>query len=312
MAEALAPTEEAPEVSVEDRIADKLDFASEEEPTSDEPEAPEGEEAEAEPESEEEAPEFVEVEFNGQSYQVPPELKDALMRESDYTAKTTETANVRKAVELQQREIAMAQERQQFDQSVAEHVDQLKMLDAYIKHVNQNTDWASLSSEQIVRAKLEIDQLKDQKAEIEKQLNGAWNEFQAKATESRKKLQSEMDSELSKAIPKWSEVRPEIDKYVAGLGYPEVAVQNMSLLDYQVAHKAMQFDQLKRTASKSVQKATDKQGKVITPSSRKTMTQDTKSQLNYRKQLAKTKDPIKRSKIAEDRAGDKMEKLFGF
>ena len=300
-------TEQTPEVSVEDRIADK--FAFEEKPQESieaTEEAPE-EGSEEGPEVEESQDDSVEIEFDGEKYQVPPKLKDALMREQDYTAKTTELSQTRKAVELQQRELVLSQSRQQFEQSVAEQVDQLKMLDAYIKHVNQNTNWSEMSFDQIVRTKLEIDQLKDQKAEIEQTVQNAWNQFQAQTDEERKKIRSDMESELSKAIPKWSEVKPDIDKYVQGLGYPEVAVQNMSLTDYQIAYKAMQFDNLK-TQAKAV-KAT--QGKVITPSSRKTMDKDTKSYLNYRKQLKSATDPKERSKIAEQRIGDKFDRIFG-
>jgi hypothetical protein len=306
-AEVAQTTEETPEVSVEDRIAAKLGI-KEPDPETTEETPPSGEEGQ--PQAEPGA--LVEVEFNGSKYEVPAELKDALMRESDYTAKTTDLSNTRKAIELQQREIAQALERQQFDQSMSQHIDQLRMLDAYIKHTNQTTDWSKLSADQIVRAKIEIDQLKDQKAEIEQQVARAWTEFQSKAAEQRKSIRSAMDTELSKSIPKWSEARPDIEKYVQGLGYPEQAVSQMSILDYQVAWKAMQFDKLKANASQTVRKASDQQGKVITPSSRKVMDSDTKSYLNYRKQLSSAKTAAEKSKIAEKRAGDKMEKLFGF
>ena len=62
-----------------------------------------GDDREVEPEVEgDEAPEFVDVEYDGQLYSVPPILKDALMRNSDYTQKTQDVASQRKDLETQQ------------------------------------------------------------------------------------------------------------------------------------------------------------------------------------------------------------------
>ena len=44
-------------------------------------------------------PEELEVEFEGKTYKVSPEIKDALLRQADYTKKTMEVAEQRKAYE---------------------------------------------------------------------------------------------------------------------------------------------------------------------------------------------------------------------
>src|SRR5712671_4095938 len=46
-------------------------------------------------------PDTVEVEYDGKTYQLPPELKDALLRQADYTRKTQEVAQNRKALEAE-------------------------------------------------------------------------------------------------------------------------------------------------------------------------------------------------------------------
>lgn len=51
------------------------------------------------PEPEEQAPDFAEVEYEGKTHKVPPELKDAILRQADYTRKTQEVAELRKQVE---------------------------------------------------------------------------------------------------------------------------------------------------------------------------------------------------------------------
>jgi hypothetical protein len=49
--------------------------------------------------ADEASPKAVEVEYEGKKYSLPPELKDALLRQSDYTRKTTEVAEQRREVE---------------------------------------------------------------------------------------------------------------------------------------------------------------------------------------------------------------------
>lgn len=46
-----------------------------------------------------EAEQFDEVEYEGKKYHVPPELKEALLRQSDYTRKTQELAELRRQIE---------------------------------------------------------------------------------------------------------------------------------------------------------------------------------------------------------------------
>src|SRR5690349_6465638 len=47
------------------------------------------------------APEEVEVEYEGKTYCLPVELKDALLRQADYTRKTQDVAKARKALEAE-------------------------------------------------------------------------------------------------------------------------------------------------------------------------------------------------------------------
>lgn len=240
----------------------------EEQPEQQEQEAPEGEEAQAAEESTETPAEaeFVEVDVDGETYQVPPKLKDRIMAEKDYTAKTTEIANTRRALDLQSKEVALFHEQRAFEQSMEADVDRLKMFDAYIKHEKSSKDWASLTTDQVVRAKLELDQLAEQRNELAQALKGKREEFMQKLNGERAKLKESAKEILSKAIPNWSdETRASVEKYAQSLGYPEVAVRNMSALDAQIAWKAMQFDKIK-AETKSVKK-TD--APVIAPTARR-------------------------------------------
>lgn len=237
-----------------------------------EPEQPEGGQAPADEASTDEVPgepEAVEVEFNGTKYTVPPELKDALMAQADYTAKTTEIANTRRAVELQQKEIALYNEQRQFETQLAPDFDKLKMFDAYIQHTKSSTDWSKLTTDQVVRTKMEIDSLTDQRNELANALKGKYDEFQAKQKGERDKLKASANEILSKAVTGWSEeTKASVEKYAVASGYPEIAIQNMSALDYQMAWKAQQYDKIKAETKSAVKRAAD--APAIRPTARKT------------------------------------------
>ena len=175
--------EETVEVSVQDRIANMLAPDEPGEPETEEPEAPEEPEGQEAPE--EAGPEFIEIEFDGNKYQVPPELKDRLMAEADYTRKTTELANTRRAIELQQKEIALFNEGLAFEQTVSQEQDNLKMLDAYIKNVETTTKWSEMTTDQIVRSRMELDQLKTQRDELKDVLKTKREEFRQKIAQQR-------------------------------------------------------------------------------------------------------------------------------
>ena len=98
-------------------IGNEEDFASFEESLDDqsegveledqdvEGEQPEEPEPEAEDEDAEPQASVEEVEYEGQTYSVPTEIKDALLRNSDYTKKTQELAEQRKALEHSEEEL---------------------------------------------------------------------------------------------------------------------------------------------------------------------------------------------------------------
>jgi hypothetical protein len=97
-----------PEVEVETGISDGEAANSETEVTTDEPTLY-GDDGE----STASAPVDEEVEYEGTKYKVPKELKDALLRQSDYTRKTQEVAEQRKSVEVQQQQMQQQAQLQQ-------------------------------------------------------------------------------------------------------------------------------------------------------------------------------------------------------
>lgn len=85
-------------------------------------------------------PELVEVEYEGKTHKVPPELKDALLRQSDYTRKTQEVAAQRQTVEQQRAEVQrLAGEATKF----VGHYAAVSQIDQQLQQL-QRVDWNDL------------------------------------------------------------------------------------------------------------------------------------------------------------------------
>ena len=299
--------DQAVEQSLEDRIGNMFDPGGpsdepevvDEASSEEQPEVAEGDD-EAQPQ-EDTSEDYQEVEYEGEVWQVPPKLAKAIMQERDYTQKTQQLADQRRALELQQKEIVLWNEQQKFGASVAEDSRKLELLDEYIKHVESTTDWKSLTTDEIVRARLELDQLNRQKQELQTTLHGKYQEFQQKQNSERSKIKQELEQHLAKSIPSWSpDTKSAIEKYAQSNGYPEMAVQNMSAMDYQIAWKAMQFDRLQAEKGKAVSKAS-KAPPVVKPGAVNPMPKDVQDKLNFRKAIKKAPTSSDKARLIEQR-----------
>ena len=90
--------EEAPEpTDVEESVEAEAEATEIEEADETEDDAEEGDDDDDE--GDDGAPAFERVNYEGTEYEVPTALKDALLRQSDYTRKTQEVSEQRKALE---------------------------------------------------------------------------------------------------------------------------------------------------------------------------------------------------------------------
>src|SRR6185437_2626655 len=103
-------TDETPEQSAEDRIAAKFGFPGQ---TQTEPETQEAAETVAEAE-----PTEAEIEWGGEKFTIPIKLKDAFLKNEDYTQKTQELAEQRRILEQNRESIARANADFEFQQSI--------------------------------------------------------------------------------------------------------------------------------------------------------------------------------------------------
>jgi hypothetical protein len=290
--------EEAPK-SLEDRLAEKLRPDLKDEP---EPEPVQAEEVDDDPPEviEEleptvegaEAP--AEIEFEGTTYEVPVELKDAFLKNKDYTQKTQTLAEQRKQVELQQKQIEATQKEQKFIGEIQPELNNIGYLDAQIKQMNEDlsTNLSTLTSEEMFKKKIEVDGLKEQRQALADGLQVKYNEFEEAQQQTRDELLEQGAQILKQKIPDWNEDKQKtISDYAISKGMPPAVVQ--SLVDpvhVEILWEASQFRALQDGVAGAKTKV--KAAPVIQPKAR------TPKQTDNDKKLA-TRNKLRSGKLSD-------------
>ena len=155
-------------------------------------------------EEEEETPpedDSVEVEYEGQKYRVPPALKDSLLRQSDYTRKTQELAEVRKQLETTLGEVRQATEEERGIE--AQFTTNAKAIEEY-KTIDWQK-WADVAPVEANKARMHYQDLLNE----QQQLATAHQSAQAKRLaiqqqETAKRL-AEGQKVIAERIPDWGQ-----------------------------------------------------------------------------------------------------------
>lgn len=302
-------SDQAVEQSMEDRIAAQfgVDEAIDEEPEADEPEAPEVE-AEADADESQEAAadeESVEpletIEIEGTEYEVPTALKQSFMRQSDYTQKTQRIADTMRALELQQESLEQSKREQEFYQSISQELQSVNQIDNWL---NQQRDWNAMSSEEMMRTKLEMDSYRDYRNQLANVIGQKQQEFNASQEKAHRDLLEKGHDALRKAIHGWDDAMAKsVSEYAISEGFTEKEINTITDPRWVKAlHKAKLFDELQAGASQAVKAA--KEPPAIKPKSARPMPEDVKRKLNYRKSMKAAKTPQDKAKLIESRVAD--------
>jgi hypothetical protein len=298
-------TDQASGQSVEEAIADK--FSRNYLPQ--EPEQQEAPEpvAQAESESESEPQEEVEeVEYEGSRYQVPKPLKKAIMQEADYTRKTQEIAEKRQLLEQSQSNLQLVMMENEFHQSVAEEVHNLKSLDKHIEALEQ-TDYNQMDSDSIVRHLASIQKAKAIRDQLSKKIESAHADFKDKFGKQLSEARKNAHDLLAKTVSGYSpDSFKEARKYGSDLGFPEQVLDSIEAdpKAARVLYEAMSYRKLVASKAAAVKKL---DAPVVKPGSSKPMPAEVKDKLNYRKQLSSAKTRDERNAIIQKR----VEGMFG-
>lgn len=186
-----------------------------------------------------------EVEFEGKKFKVDKEIKDALLRQADYTKKTQEVAEQRRQIEeMRNRTLETAE----FQQQILVEVAQVVSIDNQLAQFN-NLDWNRLYSEDPVQA-VQLDrQMRDLMGHKQNLVNAITHKEQAqnlkKQQETERAFQENM-AVVQREIKGWSpELKQQLFKYGLETGYSEAEMNNVkSAAQVKSLHKAYLYDQL--------------------------------------------------------------------
>jgi hypothetical protein len=306
------PTEQGSAPSVQDRIGAIFNQPAEKpqreappqeaaEPASEDTQAASSEATEQAPTTAEE--DTFEVDVEGERYRLPKKLEKGFMQEKDYTQKSQTLAEQRRAVEIAQRNSHIAELQAQFTQETQTEHQQLQALEWALA---QPVDWASMSTEDALRRKLQMDTWAQEKARVEKAIGDKRKEWDGKQQDAFMKLVKEARDVIVKRIPNWGpEVAKQVTEHALNEGFTETELRRANT-DPRLAvalWKAQQYDALKATVKPTVSSA-----KVVKTATSSPMPQHVKDKFAYQKSLQKTKPGSpERRKVVEARAAS----IFG-
>ena len=121
-------------------------------------------------------PEEVEVEIEGEKYLVPKKISDRFIQHADYTRKTQDLAEMRR-VAAAEREAATIEA--SFHKAVSQETQQIALLDAQIAQYS-NVNWGQMETQDLLRARAQLDQMKETRASLSEQVKAKRGEFDQK------------------------------------------------------------------------------------------------------------------------------------
>jgi len=226
-------------------------------PEKEEPDEPEeSEEVEVEEESSDEVTDEVtdeaeEVEYEGKAYKLPKELKDALLRQQDYTRKTQEVAEKRRSIEEQ---AASVEFRQKFQEAHFAKAVEAQSLQSQLQQYSQ-VNWAELAESnpsQYLQLDRQHRQLQDAYGRINADIQQLGQQFAQKTQQDKNRLRAKCIEELRKDFKDFGpELLKSLDETGKSFGFSgeelsEIADPRM----IRVLHAAWQFNKLR--AGKSI------------------------------------------------------------
>lgn len=242
---------------------------------------------------------LAELEWDGAKYQVPVKLKDAFMRNEDYTRKTQDLAEQRKSVD-QLREISQTRQMDSdFAASVQPDMQQIAMIDAYLAQVAK-IDLSNMGMEAVFRQKMELDNLKERKAEIKQSIADKRAQYNQSYADRLKELRGKSRELAAKSIQGFNEqTEAEVRKFASGEGLAEPEIDNV-LLDprsMKILWKAMQFDKVQAGTAK-----VDTATKTLKPGAASNrMPAEVAQKLNFNKAMKGAQTSGEKARVIEAR-----------
>ena len=197
--------------------------------------------------TEDEKPELnvVDVKYDGKDYSVPPELKDALLRQSDYSRKMQDISGKRKELEAKDQTLQRDTELHQL------HIDEVATIKAIDQQLQtyESVDWETAYTDDPVEA-MKLDRQQRGLQDNKTQALARFQENQREAFELQRgehaKLLEKGQTALEADLPGWNaEMAEKTRKYALKAGLSETeASRVINPIHVKVLHKARLYDEL--------------------------------------------------------------------
>jgi hypothetical protein len=229
-------------------------------------------------------PGLEEFEWEGAKLSVPKSLREAVMKNEDYTRKTQELAEHRRALDQAREGMQRAQIDSQFQQSIASEAQEISVIDAYLKEAGK-LNWSQMNMEQLLRTRAEVDQVKERRAGLQESIRGKRTQYDAAIKQHLDKLRANSRELSAKSIQGFNEqTEKALRDFAVAEGLSEAEADSV-LLDprsTKILWKAQQFAQVQANAGKAVGAAT----RVLKPGGdQPRMPAKTAADLNFRKAM---------------------------
>ena len=194
------------------------------------------------------SPEAATVEYEGQEYNIPPELKEMFYRHKDYTTKTQEMAEQRKDLETDRQRF---QEAIQLQTAHTEAYTQLGIVDQQLAQYNEIdwSTWASQDPNAAQQAQIQMGALREQRTQAQGKLQSLHAETQQKIYAENEKLVEQNRAKVERSVPNWGS---ETEKAVfdfgiqSGLSEDQLAGTYYDPVLIGILNKARLFDELQQ------------------------------------------------------------------
>ncbi|MCZ4270896.1 hypothetical protein [Maritalea porphyrae] len=231
--------------------------------------------------------EVEEYDIDGKKYKLPKEVIPHLMKDRDYTQKTQELAEHRKALaEYQSQKQAEIDQQVEAAQQFTQEYAQLHTIDGRLQEFNKLTpaDWASWEQEDYMEAQQgfrEYTVLKDQREKLFKSVEEKQKQVQHEKEQRSRveqqaqekqlaKLQEEAISEVKRVVPSWDkELAAKVSKFAIENGFSneelrQASTDKRSMLMFHKAWRGHQLETEQKAAAQKAKAAITPQGQPLT------------------------------------------------
>lgn len=316
------PAAETSQPSIEDRVgnalwgdsgADDADDADTEVVDQAEDQADDSDDADASDDVQQSnAVEEVEVEVEGWKGKIPAKLKAELDKGADYTRKTQELAEQRRQIEAHHR---LQTEAQQFQQSVAAEVDQLRQIDAQLEQYKR-VDLSTIDSESLARMQMLAANLREDKAKLMETIQGKQGQFQQQVIQGWNEMTTRAQEIMRRSFSDWDQAAPKIAEYAIGAGFPVEVITGYDPATRQrvgpgvvdpafatVLYKAWKLDQLQaKTASEKVARAAP----MLKPGAADPRNSQQLAEARFRKAIKGARSDTQKAALLADRLAERL------